>query len=373
MQTLGSLDVEGLDFAFDDQPDLHAALARLRERRPYAIVPFAGVSAVLLLTDELVRAAFRDEATFPAAPVYAMTTEPVFGRTVLSMSGAEHRNSRSVVSAPLRRTRVQDYLEPVIEPVINELIDQFAARGTADLVVEFTHRYSLLIISRLLGFPVDDEANIHRWAQAMIRYPFDPPTAVTCAAEFTAYVAPLLAARRREPGDDMISMLVTETTEDGEHLSDEEILTFLRMLFPLGADTTTLALGNILSALLNHPDQLDLLRIDIPALTPMIFAINAANRDPAAYPQPDDFDITRNVMPTVSFGQGRHSCIGNWLANTELLAALRALIERLPDLALDPRYAETSTITSQVGTTLRGPNALRVIFTPSGSRPDAVV
>ncbi|MDT5027918.1 MAG: hypothetical protein QOE61_4344, partial [Micromonosporaceae bacterium] len=134
MQTLGSLDVEGIDFAFDDQPDLHAALARLRVRRPYAIVPFAGVKAVLLLTDELVRAAFRDEATFPAAPVYAMTTEPVFGRTVLSMSGAEHRASRSVVSAPLRRTRVQVYLEPVIEPVVNELIEQFAARGSADLV-----------------------------------------------------------------------------------------------------------------------------------------------------------------------------------------------------------------------------------------------
>jgi cytochrome P450 len=202
----------------------------------------------------------------------------------------------------------------------------------------------------------------------------------------------------------MISMLVTETTEDGEHLADEEILTFLRMLFPLGADTTALALGNILSALLNHPGQLDLLRsdldhylqsavwegmrwepavgmlpracpeaatwqgIDIPALTPMIFAINAANRDPAVYPRPDDFDITRNVMPTVSFGQGRHSCIGNWLANTELLAALRALIERLPNLALDPRYAETSIVTSQVGTTLRGPNALRVTFTPSGRR-----
>jgi cytochrome P450 len=409
MQTLGSLDVEGIDFAFDDQPDLHAVLARLRERRPYAIVRFAGVSAVLLLTDDLVRAAFRDDATFPAAAVYAMTTEPVFGRTVLSMSGAEHRANRSLVSAPLRRGRVQGYLDPVIEPVINELIDQFAYRGTAELVVEFTHRYSLLIISRLLGFPVDDEAKIHRWAQAMIQYPFDPRWAVTCASDFTAYVTPLLAMRRREPGDDMISMLVTETTEDGEILTDEEILVFLRMLFPLGADTTTLALGNILSALLNHPDQLDLLRSDpgrylqsavweglrwepavgmlpracpeatiwqgigIPALTPIIFAINAANRDPAVYPQPDQFDITRNVMPTVSFGQGRHSCIGNWLANTELLAALLAFIERLPDLALDPRYAETSIITSQVGTTLRGPDALRVTFTPSGSRPDPVV
>lgn len=399
MEALAPLDVEGIDFAFDDQPDLHAALARLRKRRAYAIVPFAGVRGVLLLTDALVRAAFRDDATFPAAPVYAMTTEPVFGKTVLSMSGAEHRANRSLVSAPLRRARVQEYLEPVIEPVINELIDQFAHRGNADLVAEFTQRYSLLIISRLLGFPIDDEAKIHHWAQAMIRYPFGPQSAITCASEFTEYVTPLLAARRLEPGNELISMLVAETTEDGEYLSDAEILTFLRMLFPLGADTTTLALGNILSALLNHPDQLNLLRsdldrylqpavweglrwepavgmlpracpsattwqgIEIPALTPMIFAVNAAHRDPAVYARPNDFDITRNVMPTVSFGQGPHSCIGNWLANAEILAALRALIERLPDLTLDSRRAETSTITSQVGTALRGPNALHVTFT----------
>jgi cytochrome P450 len=105
MTALGPFDVTGVDFACDDHPDPHATLARLRARRPFAIVPFAGTSAVLLLSDELVRAAFREEATFPAAPVYAMTTEPVFGKTVLSMSGAQHRASRTLVSAPLRRGR----------------------------------------------------------------------------------------------------------------------------------------------------------------------------------------------------------------------------------------------------------------------------
>jgi cytochrome P450 len=100
----------------------------------------------------------------------------------------------------------------------------------------------------------------------------------------------------------------------------------------------------------------------------MIFAINAAHRDPSVYARPDDFDITRNVMPAVSFGQGPHSCIGNWLANTEVLVALRALLDRLPGLALDPVRAEASTITSQVGTTLRGPNALHVTFDSSGQR-----
>jgi cytochrome P450 len=400
MQSLQTWDIEDVDFAFDDQPDLHAVLARLRARKPYAVVPFAGVPAVLVLTDKLVRAAFKDEEAFPAAPVYAMTTKPVFGKTVLSMSGAEHRTNRTIVSAPLRRNGVQQYLPTVIEPVINELIDRFVQRGKANLVDEFTHRYSLLIISRLLGIAVDDEAHVHRWAQAMIRYAFDPDWATRSAREFTEYVAPLLAERRQEPSDDLISMLTAATTEDGKTLADEEIYPFLRMLFPLGADTAMLALGNILSALLNHREQLDLLRsdletyvqpavweglrwepavgmlpracpeavtwhgIEIPASTPMIFAINAAHRDPAVYDQPDEFDITRNVMPAVSFGQGPHSCIGNWLANTELVAALRLLTRRLPDLALDPTQADTSTITSQVGTTLRGPNALHVTFTP---------
>jgi cytochrome P450 len=399
MSSARTLDIENIDFAFDDQPDLHAVLARLRERKPYAIVRFAGVPAVLLLTDELVRAAFRDEATFPAAPVYAMTTEPVFGKTVLSMSGAEHRANRILVSAPLRRNRVQEYVQPVMESIINELIDRFVDRGNADLVGEFTHRYSLLIISRLLGIPVNDEAKVQSWAQAMIQYVFDPEWAIRSAREFTEYVAPLLAERRREPSDDLISMLVTASTESGQSLTDQEIHTFLRMLFPLGADTTMLALGNTLSALLNHPDQLDLLRsdvekyvqpavweglrwepavgmlpracpkavtwhgIDIPAMTPMIFAINAAHRDPAVYDRPDQFAITRNVMPTLSFGQGPHSCIGNWLANAELVAALTLLMQRLPNLALDPALADTSAITSQVGTTLRGPNALHVTFT----------
>jgi cytochrome P450 len=198
----------------------------------------------------------------------------------------------------------------------------------------------------------------------MIRYAFDPDWATQSAREFTEYVAPLLAERRREPSDDMIAMLMAATTEDGKTLADEEIYPFLRMLFPLGADTTMLALGNILSALLNHREQLDLLQsdlekyvqptvweglrwepavgmlpracpeavtwhgIEIPASTPIIFAINAAHRDPAVHDRPDEFDITRNVMPTVSFGQGPHSCIGNWLANAELAAALRLLMRR---------------------------------------------
>jgi cytochrome P450 len=91
----------------------------------------------------------------------------------------------------------------------------------------------------------------------MIHYVFDPGWATRSAREFTEYVAPLLAERRREPSDDMISMLIGASTEEGESLTGEQIFTFLRMLFPLGADTTMLALGNILSAPIRHHPQCD--------------------------------------------------------------------------------------------------------------------
>jgi cytochrome P450 len=100
--------------------------------------------------------------------------------------------------------------------------------------------------------------------------------------------------------------------------------------------------------------------IDIPAQTPMIFAINAANRDPAVYPEPDIFDIARRATPLVGFGQGPHSCIGNWLAFAELTTALRILVDRLPDLRLAP--GAKARITSQAAATLRGPDTLPVTF-----------
>lgn len=399
--TLGAFDVEGIDFAFDDIPDLHGVLADLRRRRPWAVVPFATTPGLLLLTNELVSAAFKDDEAFPAPTAYTMTTQATMGRSILCMSGREHRMNRSILSSPLRRKQIADYRESIIEPVIHELIDQFTGRGDAELVSEFTHRYSLLIISRMIGLPVTDEAQIFQWAQGLIHYPLDPAGAVHAAGEFTEYLTPLIEQRRRDPGQDMISLLVTATSDEGESLPDESILAFLRMLFPLGADTTMLALGNILTALLMNPDQLDLLRsdpaehlewavweglrfepsvgllpracpeavtwhgIDIPAFTPVIFSINAANRDPQVYPRPDDFDITRKVTAMTSFGQGAHSCIGNWLAMAEISTALGALIDRLPNLRLQPELAHTVKSTSQVGTALRGPNTLPVLFDPA--------
>lgn len=392
---LDRVDIEGVDFAFEDHPTVHAVLADLRATKPYAVVPFAGVRAVLLLTNDLVAAAFKDEATFPASAIYPMTTGPVLGKTLQCMAGDEHRRNRALISPPFRRRQVAEYISPLLTPLAHELIDRFADRGSVDLVAEFTTRYPILLISRLLGLPIEDESAVHRWAHDLFHFPLDPTAARRASEEFTGFVRPIIAERRRGPGDDLISTLVTEDIE-GESLHDEEALSFLRLLFPAGADTTMLALGNTLSALLTHPDQMEILRsdldahaiwaiweglrweppvgllprvcpeatvwngIDIPAATPMIFSINAALRDPAAFPDPDRFDITRGKQAQLAFGQGPHSCAGNWLALAELETALVALLERLPGLRFRDGAASRARVTSQVGVALRGPNELAV-------------
>ncbi len=218
------------------------------------------------------------------------------------------------MSPPFRRSRISEYIEPILEPLAHELIDRFADRGTADLVAEFTTRYrcSYQPIARSA---VEDEATVHRWAHDLFYFPMDPPAAMRASEEFTDHVMPILAERRRNPGDDLISMLVTESAE-GETLDDEQILAFLRLLFPAGADTPcslsetrcprcspiptrwtccarirpSTRSGRSGRACVGNrrwgcsprlPEATTWNGIEIPPLTPMIFSINAALRDPA--------------------------------------------------------------------------------------------
>lgn len=390
---LDDLDLEGRDFAVDDDPNLHATLAELRSRKPYAVVPFGSGRAVVLLTEELVLAAFQDEKTFPSYATYQKKTVPVFGQTLQSMEGREHRTSKAMLSRPFRPKAAAALAEPLIAPVAHQVVDAFVDRGRADLVAEFTSEYPLRIMSALLGQPADDVAKMKQWAYDLFTYPYHPEQALRAAKEYTDYILPVLAERRADPADDLISKLVTESVE-GEALADDQILSFLRHLFPAGSDTTYLAVGSAIAALLSNPDQFDILRanpeeelrwtvaealrweppvgllprfcpqavtwhgIDIPADTPVVFAVTAANRDPAKYPDPDRFDITRRVMPATTFGGGPHGCLGNWLALVEMETALKVLIERLPGLRL--QEGAKAEVTSMLTTALRGPKSLLV-------------
>ena len=234
-----------------------------------------------------------------------------------------------------------------------------------------------------------------RWALGMLDIQQNYEHAVRCSQEFTAFVQPILAYRRTEPADDLISKLATEEV-DGDRLSDEEIMNFLKLLFPAGADTTYLGLGNTLLGLLSHPDQLELVLgdldgevrwaaeegmrweapvallprhnpeavewhgISIPADTPLIFAIVSANRDAAEFEDPTRFDVRRRAKGALTFGFGQHFCLGAQLARAELEVSLKALLTRLPNMRLvDDSGVRIGATFAQL---LRGPNRLPVRY-----------
>ena len=231
------------------------------------------------------------------------------------MYGDEHRRNRALASPAFRQRLMPGLVRPLLEPVAHELIDRFEARGEADLVAEFTKRYPFKIILRLLGLPQASEEQVTTWALGMLDIQQNHDFARAVLGGVHRVRGPDHAARRTEPADDLISTLAT-TEVDGDRLTDDEIMNFLKLLFPAGADTTYLGLGNTLYALLTNPDQLERVLADpeaecrwaaeeglrwnapvallprhnprdvvwhdvaIPADTPLIFAIAAANRDP---------------------------------------------------------------------------------------------
>ncbi|HEV8298592.1 MAG TPA: cytochrome P450 [Acidimicrobiales bacterium] len=386
---------DDVDYAVEYLPDLHERMHRLRASKPAAWVRSFGRPTLIFTSYELVDAAFRDEETFPSAAFYGQVVTDVLGRNMQCMYGAEHKRNRALASPAFRQRLMPGLIAPLLEPVAHELIDRFEADGHTDLVADFTRRYPFKIILGLLGLPHAAEDDVARWALGMLDIQQHHDTALACSREFMAFVDPFLQRRRDEPGTDLISTLAVEEI-DGERLTDDEIFNFLRLLFPAGADTTYLGLGSTLLGLLQNPDQLELVRADpavecawaaaegvrwnppvpllprhnptevvwrgipIPADTPLIFAIGAANRDPAVFDDPDRFDVTRRPLSTLTFGLGMHYCLGVHLARAEMDVALRVLLERLPRLrVVDDGDIRVMGSFVQL---LQGPNRLPVRF-----------
>jgi cytochrome P450 len=394
-----SVDVVDVDYDYllQSHHDFDAYVARLsalRDQGSAVWVRSAGKPALLFTTYELVDAAFRDEATFPSAAYLDKRARAVQGRNLLTMTGDEHRRKRATVSPAFRARLMPGLIEPLLEPVANELIDRFEDRGEADLVAEFTKIYPFRVIVQLLGLPSAAEDDIRRWALGMMDLAqFDD--ALACSREFVEFVRPMVHKRRSDPADDLISKLATEEV-DGERLTDDEIFDFLRHLFPAGADTTYLGLGSTVFALLTHPEQLERVKADpaeecrwaaeeglrwappvalqpranphdvvwhdiaIPAGASLLFGITPANRDPAVFADPDRFDIGRRPAGILSFGLGTHFCLGAPLARAEMDVALRVLLQRLPRLRLVD--GADAGIVGTIGSILQGPNRLPVRF-----------
>jgi len=255
---MGSVNAADEDFDFArERPRgeaLHRFLARLRERGPVARVRFGGAPAWIVLRHAELARAFRDAERFPPGPAYAATTEPVVGRSFISMDGEQHRIFRKLATPAFHSSAVARLEATGLAELARELAEELAASAEADLVTAFTHRFPIRTISRLLGLPRGDEERFSAWAEGLLAFPFDPDQARRASAEFTRYLLPIVAERRRRPEGDVISELAQAEAE-GRRLSDEDVLSHVRLLFPTGAETTYSALGTLLYALLVEPER----------------------------------------------------------------------------------------------------------------------
>jgi cytochrome P450 len=352
-----------------------------------------GVAGVTVLGYDECQFVLTHPDTFSSS-IYEHIMGPVMGRTLLELQGAEHRASRALVSPSFRTTLLERWRSELVQVVVDELIDQFSPRGRAELVREFTFAFPVQVIARIMGLPRADYHRFQRLSIELLNVVYDWERGIAASAALKEYLGGVLAQRRRAPQDDLISTLA-ESEIDGERLSDDEIFAFLLLILPAGVETTYRASGNLLVALLTEPELLEAVRADhrlvrsaleealrweppitsvmrvaardcelgaikIPAGTNVNVSVASANRDPTRYPYPDRFDMTRKNIAHLTFGGGPHLCLGMHLARMEASVAITALLDRLPDLRLDP----TAPKPRVVGVAFRSPLALPVEFTP---------
>ena len=209
--------------------------------------------------DEVVQV-LRDNETY-SSNVYADVMGTVMGRTILEMDEPEHRGIRALVASSFRSKMLERWEEELVSRVVNELIDGFIDDGRTDLVRSVTFNFPVQVIARILGLPRADYPRFQRWALEITSVAANWERGMAASAALRDYFAEVMAERRAAPGDDLISDLVRAEVE-GEHLSDEEIYSFLRLLLPAGVETTYRASGSLLFALLGDRPQFDALYND---------------------------------------------------------------------------------------------------------------
>jgi cytochrome P450 len=374
-------------------PDPHATYRRLRAEQPVAGVglPF-GTGYLVTRYDDVVEV-LRDGMLYSSRS-NAKGIGLVMGRTILEMDGKEHARHRNIISMAFVPRALGADLRATIERLAQRLIDAFVRDGRADLVEDFAKTFPLRVIAHVIGVPIEDYDTFQRWSLAVIGFTSDPPAGFAAAEALVDFLRPIVERRRLEPCGDLLSTLV-HAEVDGERLSEEEILGFLKLLMPAGAETTYRLIGSTLFALLHHPAQLEAVRadrarvrlaieetlrwespvqlasrettvptslggVDLPAGAQVLACLGAANRDERHFPDPDRFDIDRHADDHVAFGFGRHFCLGSHLARLEATTALNAILDRLPNLRLDSAHS-----CQVVGLAFRSPDRLPVRFDSS--------
>lgn len=309
-------------------------------------------------------------------------------RSLLFMDPPEHTRLRGLVARAFTTRRIED-LRATTQAIATELVDAMAQHaGVVDLIKAFAYPLPVRVICALLGVPPEDEATFTAWSRGIarsvdptiLRSPEIEATIAEARRGLQAYLGELLAARRRKPGDDLLSALAA-VEADGDRISPRQIVALAQLLLVAGHETTVNLIGNGTLALLRNPDQVarlrrfpelagsavdELLRFDSPvqitqrvviedmevvgcpvkAGNEIMLVLGAANRDPVVFPDPRRLDIARDARRHVAFGGGFHHCLGAALARMEGEIAFSTLLQRFGriELAGTPTRRPTFTL-----------------------------
>jgi cytochrome P450 len=358
-------------YAFYEQARAVGPFFHWEEYGMLATGDYAAVNAILR-NRRFGREALAERA--PKIPEHLMPFYAVEAHSMLELEPPRHTRLRNLVLRAFTSRRIAA-LQPEIESLAHQLMDAFP-KGEFDLLPHFGQRLPVIIIARLLGVPESMCDDLLKWSRAMVgmymagRTRETEDRAVAATEEFVAFLRGYVHERRQDPRDDLITELIA-AEEGGEKLSTDELISTCILLLNAGHEATVHTLGNGVKTLLqtgahitpaNAPACVEeILRFD-PALhmftrwayedveilgqrfqrgDQVALLLAAANRDPQVWDRPQEFDITRELKPMVSFGAGLHFCLGAPLARLELCTALPILFERLPRLHLteSPQYS----------------------------------
>lgn len=347
----------------------------------------------LVLGFEAWRQFSSDNEAFANNPAYMRAIGKAFGKTLMTMDEPDHSHYKRLIMPSFSHRSVTTDIASLAAPIISECLDQVAHKGRGELMSEFTLHFPYLIVAKLFGVPPDLAQEAHSLVINSMRLGDDPAAAMAAYEGMEKLYMEVVQRHKVGEHDNLTSMLM-DTEVNGVRLTDEEVVSFIKMIMAAGLDTTVRQTSNLIYLLLENPEQFEDLKanpdllesaiwestrlipaggnqprwavrdtvldgVHIPKGSGLYGILNLANVDPRIWEDPLKFDIRRKKRPIASFGTGPHVCLGMSLSLVEMKIAMEGVLERLPNLRKDPEYWDQVKVR---GLQLRSPTMLPVLW-----------